>query len=44
VLKEWLTADEFPGMRVLCRPLRGPELLDLQVHGIRGRIVYDVIR
>jgi hypothetical protein len=44
MLQEWLTSDEFPGTRVLCRPFRGPEMFDLQMHGLKGSVIYDVLK
>jgi hypothetical protein len=44
MLKEWLTFDEFPEARVLCRPFNGPQMFDLQFHGLKGQQVYDSLR
>lgn len=41
---EWLQSDDFPGTRVKVKSLGAEEMFDLQVGGMRGRIVYDVLR
>lgn len=44
MLSEWLTFDDFPGARVLCRPFNGPQMFDLQFHGMRGEQIYAALR
>lgn len=44
MLSEWLTFDEFPGTRALCRPFSGPQMFDLQYRGMRGEEVYSAAR
>lgn len=41
---EWLTSDDFPGTRVQCRPFSGPQMLDLQLRGLEGEVIYRSLR
>lgn len=44
MFEEWLESDFFPETRVKCRPMTGPQVLDLQVKGFVGSAVYDAAR
>lgn len=44
MFSEWIESSEFPGTRVQCRPFNGPQMLDLQFHGLKGEQVYDAVR
>lgn len=44
MFSEWLTSDFFPDTKVKCRPLTGPQILDLQVQGFVGSSVYAAVK
>lgn len=44
MFSEWIESPDFPGTKVRCRPFTGPQMLDLQYHGMKGEAVYDAVR